>query len=215
MQPYQLSSQESQRQGKIPIKTAATIGSTALTLGAPNLISKAMSFFSPYIPQNLAVKGLSKLDPRFGSFINNFQNNGGTEEEALNFVKGKLDEATQTLNKPPQQRNIVQQYSDKLNQFLETQIKKGKTPIEAAKLARGIMQFDPIIKKMEKDHKTNFLSIIESIYGLGEQAPGGQPQAESGIQQTPQQGTGQPGPGQQALMAILSKINQKIGGMNQ
>lgn len=202
--------QSTNRMVKGALNTAVGLGVAAF--GAPVLSSlgqKIMPFLNEYIPQDLAVKGISKLSPKLGEFLKQGEEAGLNVQEGLNFIKERLGS-----KKPNENRNIIQQYSDKLNQFIENEIKKGRNPLEAAAIARTNKEFDQIIKKMEKDHKTNWSSIIESIYGLGEQAPGGQPQAESGIQQPQQQGAAQPGPGQQALMAILSKINQKIGGMN-
>jgi hypothetical protein len=101
-------------------------------------------------------------------------------------------------------------------------MKKGRSPLQAGALAvqerKNGEGFKKVIDKLVKQHKTDWASILESVYGGAQssapsaqmqpnQPPGGQNPA---TQQAPQQQR-QAGQGQQALMDILSKINQRLG----
>lgn len=174
-------------------------GSLALGAGAAGIGGKLMPFLNQYIPADLAVKGISKLSPKVGDFLKRGQAMGLNIEEGLQFVKDKLggdQPAKQSLN-------IIEQESPELFQYLNEEIRKGRTPLQAAGLARlASSKFLNQIKKLEKNHKTNWTSIIQSVFGNeGMANPSQQPQQE-------QQQTG----GSEKLMAILQKIQQSRGG---
>ncbi len=203
MQPYQRASEETRRQGEAPLRLAKTGLSIAGSVAGGAAIGRVMPFLNELIPQSLAIKGLSKVDPRFGKFINTVLDNGGSFDEAKEFIREKAESS-----KPkPDQRSIIEQYSAELNQFLTDQIQSGRSPLEAGALAQTLGKFKKEIDKMTKDHKTPFSSIIESIFGTGQTVHPTQQQAQPQQMQSQQQ----PGQGQQAMMAILQKINQRLG----
>lgn len=182
----------------------ASLG-TAAAGGA--LASKVMPFLNQYIPAGLAMKGINKVSPQLGAFLQKGHEMGLDVEEGLDFIKGKLGGERKEPAK--QDRNIIQQESPELHTFIDQEIRKGRKPIEAGALAQNDKRFSDVIKKLMKAHKTPWSSIIQSIYGTGDMAQSGQQrQAEQPAQ--PTQGS-QGGPGQQALMGILAKINQKLG----
>lgn len=185
MQPYQQASEAVQRQTKAPFQTAKNIAS----LGATP--SRMLPFLQNALPAYLAVKGLSKLNPRIGKFINGAINTGHTQEEALDFMRKKanLELEKQSSSQPKQNRNIIEQYSPELHQFITDHIGKGKQPLEAGALAQLDTKFKNIIKKMEQDHQSPFSALLQSTYG-------GQAQ--------PQQQVGLPPQFMQALDKIMS-----------
>lgn len=210
MQPYQEASEEIKRQQSEPGRIARNIGSTALALtGSGALISKVAPFLSSYLPQNLAIAGLSKISPKMGKFINNAMEAGYSFDAVKEFIGDKLEQSKpQEKEQPKENRNIIQQYSPELFQFMQQEIQKGASPQEVAAVAKLNIQgknFKNIIKKIEEDHKADFSAITESIFGGGQKAQA-QPQPQG---QAPQ---AQPGQGQAALMAILQKIQQSRGG---
>lgn len=180
MQPYQEASEELRRQGQAPInalKKAASIGlsagSVALGAGIGGIsLNRVLPFLSKYIPQDLAIKGLSKIDPRFGTFINKALSAGKSIDEVKSFIKEKAvgNESQEKKENPKDQRNIIEQYSPELHQFLKGEVTKGRPAIEAGAIAQSQDKFKNVIKKLESDHKTNFSSILESIYGGGQYA---------------------------------------------
>ncbi len=179
------------------IATAASLGSAAIS-GA--LVSKVMPFLNEYIPTALAVKGISKVSPKLGSFLQKGQQMGLDVEEGLDFLKEKLGNES-----AKDERNIIQKYDDKLHESLERNIKINRlTPAQAIGLIDIFPQHKKSIEKIEKDHKVPFLNIVEKIYGNDSTKQ--QPSQEQ-IQQPPQQ-TGQ---GQAALMSILQKLQQSRG----
>jgi hypothetical protein len=212
MQPYQQASEEIVRQSKEPGELLKKAGKAAVGVAATApILSKVAALLNPYVPKDLATKGLEKVNPTFGKFINGATQTGQSQDAILDFIKEKMQETPEekeSSKKPPQQGNIIRQYSDKLHAFIESKIKEGKLPMAAGHIARGHKEFDSIIRKMEKDYKTDWPSILESIYGRGEKAQGQKQQTQQ--MQQPQQT--QSGQGQQALMNILQKIQQSRGG---
>src|ERR1700722_19679494 len=82
MQPYQEATQEIKRQSQLPLKIlkqGAFIGATALG-GAP-ILARIAPLLSKFIPEDMAIKGLSKIDPRFGKFINSAMKLGHSFED--------------------------------------------------------------------------------------------------------------------------------------
>lgn len=101
--------------------------------------------------------------------------------------------------KKPEQRNILQQYSPELYQFLVGHIQQGRSPLEAGAIAQQDKKFLPIIKRLEKDHKAPFSSILQAIFpAMGQQLQG-------------QSEPNQQGQGQQALMQSMQQLQQLLG----
>lgn len=196
MQPYQESSDAIQRQNSEPGRLLKKAGKTALgLLGGGAFINKVSPFLSEYIPEDLAIKGLSKISPKMGKFINGAMENGNSFDEVRDFIGGKVQEST-PKEPAKQSGNIVQQYAPDLHRFMTEQIQKGRSPLEAA----GLAEMDPdkkgfkkIIEKMKKDHKTTWASLVESIYGSAQQPQ----QNLQGPQQNAQMGQPMPNPQQQ------------------
>lgn len=189
-------------------QTALAIGSTAA--GGLALSSRIAPFLSKYINPEMALKGISKLSPSTGEFLRNGLEKGLTLQSGLDFLKDNFSKEKE--QKAPDQRNILEQYSPELSQFIQGHIQNGRSPIEAGALAQLDPKFKSIIEKMSKDNKTPFSSILESIFGGGQMAQK-QPQQTAPPQQSQQaQPQAQSGEGKQNLMAILQKINQIRGG---
>lgn len=216
MQPYQEASQAIRKQGELPLDLAKRGAGIASSAGAAYLtggaINRVLPFLSKYIPEDLAIKGLNKVDPRYGSFIQKALGAGQTFEEIKDFIGSKIED--EEKKSPKEDRNIIQQYSPRIFEYLTRIIKNGSTPTEAAIKAQKFLDTKDksIIKQIEKDHKTPWTSIVESIFGTGAQ-PSQQPSMPQELQgQMGQNGQNQQGgPGQQALMKILAQINQKLG----
>lgn len=205
MQPYQRADEETRRQGEVPLKLAKTAISTGASLAGGAVLGRVMPFLSQHIPSDLAIKGLSKIDPRFGNFINTALQNGKTFDEVKDFIKEKAESSQE---KKPDQKSIIEQYSPELNQFITEHMQKGRSPLEAGALAEMGGKFKDVIKKMVKDHKAPFSSILESVFGSAQQTQ--QNQQQNTQSQSPIQKT-QSGQGQQALMDILQKIQKSRG----
>ncbi len=211
---------------KTAASTALAVGGTSLALGG-KLGSKIMPFLNEYIPADLAMKGINKVSPRLGEFLKKGISKGLNLKDGLDFIKENIG----TQEKAKEQRNILEQYSPELHEFIKGHVQKGKAPLEAAALAtigEEGKKFKGVIKKLVKDHKTSWSSIIQSIFGsegnrqeslnkfnqkikqpgmLDQEAE--RFQNEYGQQQQQQEQGGQ---GQKALMAILQKIQQTRGG---
>jgi hypothetical protein len=208
-EPYHRASKAIREGEEYPLHVLKNAGLTAIGGGAGAIGAKVVGKIMPaigalinqYVPENIAKAGLNKIDPRFGKFVQGAMDEGYTFDEVRDFLGDKVQKTQAQENK-----NIVERESPELHQFLDQEIKKGRKPIEAAALAQHDKRFSSIVQKLMKTHKTPWSQIIESIYGTGETAQ--QPQQQQ-MQQMQPQGQ-QPGQGQQALMAILQKINQKL-----
>jgi len=227
MQPYQTATEEIARQGQAPKRLlqqgiGAATAITGATAFGKSLAQKTLNLVNKYIPENLAIKGLEKLDPRYGKFIKKMMDSGAEWNEIAEFIGGKaqegLDQEQETQEPAKDIRNLIEKHSPELHQFISNQMKKGKSHKEAGALARigtGGKAFDKVIDKLTKEHKTTWEDILDAVYGGAQgqpqpaQAPAAQQQQAAQPQQ-PQQVQG--GPGQQALMGILNKINQAMGG---
>jgi len=193
------------------LETASSIGATGLGLtAAKNLGSKIVPFLNEFITPDLALKGIKKVAPQVGKFLDQGLKQGLNLKDGLNFLKENFSK--QTENKAPDQRNILEQYSPELFSFVKDLVGKGQNPIVAALQATENKQFKNIIKKIESDHKTPFSSIIQSIFGGGQEVQQKLPKQDQQVNQPQQPQQNQPGPGQQALMQELQRIRQLRGG---
>ncbi len=163
MQPYQEASKEIRRQSDIPantLKTAGVLGASALGGGA--IIGRVLPLLSRLIPADLAIKGLSKVDPRIGKFIDSSLKLGNTFDDIRDFIQNKAQEGSGNAK---DNRNVIQQYSPELHEFLSGEIGKGRSALEAGSLAESNPSFKNIIKKLSEDHKAPFSSILQTVYG--------------------------------------------------
>lgn len=192
MNPYEKTASEMKRQAEAPkrlAKTAANIGVAAgAAAGAASfapILARAAPFLSQYIPEDLAIKGLSKISPKIGAFIKSAIDGGYDFQQMKDFIGQQI---TQSQQPAQDNRNVIEQYSPELNTFLSEKIKGGEDPIRAAALAlfeKG-NPFEPVIRKIEKEHKTNWSQLVQSIYGGG-QGQGQPPAQQQAQQQAPQQ----------------------------
>lgn len=172
---------------------------------AKTAISKVMPFINQYIPKELALKGINKVMPSMGKFLQAGIKNGLSLESGLNYLKDEFSREQSAK----ESKNIIEQESPELHQFISEEIKKGRKPIEAGAIAQNDKRFKDVINKLSKNHKTNWSSILESIYGSGEMA---QPQSQQlgnaeQLQQQSQQGQQQQqGQMNQGIQAALDKI---------
>lgn len=168
MQPFQSASEELKRQGEVPIKVASkAIGSAAGVASAAAgglALSRVMPLLSKYVPEDLAIKGLSKINPGFGKFINKALQAGESFDEIKSFITEKAEEG-EGEKSSKDERNIIEKYSPELNSFMDQEVKKGRSPIEVGAIAQHDKRFQDVISKMSKDNKTNWSSIIESVFG--------------------------------------------------
>ncbi len=167
---------------------------------------KILPFLSEFIPEDLAIKGINKIAPQVGSLLKKGQKMGLDIEGGLDYLKKQITNKEESAK---EERNIIEQYSPELHQFIDQRIKGGEQPLQAAAAATTQKQFGDVIKKMMKDHKTPWANIIESVYGNGQTAQSQQQQPQE-MQQEMQQAQ-QPGAGSQKLMQMLQTINQRLG----
>lgn len=244
MNPYEktAAAMKSQSEGpKRALKAGASIvgaagGLKAAASFAP-MLQKAAPFLSEYIPENLALKGLSKISPGFGKFISGAIGSGYDFSEIKDFIGDQINESQKDQALPEKDgKNIIQKYSPELFQEISDLIQKGNAPIQAG--AHAHKKHKKIIQQIEKDYNADWLDIVESIFGKGDiagqgmqaqqqsqiaqevmnppgsmptRAPSAELQAFGGQQQMqaqPQQG----GSGNARLLQMLQGINQRLGG---
>lgn len=213
---------------KSAVKTGANI---ALTVGgaglATKLAPKILPLLNSYIPTELALKGINKISPKLGEFLKVGMEKGLDLREGLDFIKEKIDpydelikqteELQNQVNKmggekaAPENLNILQKYSDNLHSYISDLIQQGTPPIKAASLAKTALpkKFQDIISKIEKDYKTDFASIVESIFGKGDMAQNQQQsQQMQPLQQSQSQGID---PGVAQILQQGKALLQKYG----
>jgi hypothetical protein len=194
MQPYQTASNAITQAQERPMKILSGAASMA--------ISRVMPFLNNYVPMKLALSGLNKVDPRWGKFFKQAADEGYDEEEVRGFLKDKIENGikgeTEKQEQPKENRNIIEQYSPELHQFIDQEVRKGRPLIQAGAIAQNDKRFADVINKLQKDHKTPWSNILQSIYGgaLKEQPQdqgqmqqgGGQNDIDPALQQLIQQG---------------------------
>ena len=187
MNPYEKTAQKMKRQSEGPKRFSKAGSAISGVVGAASftpILSRAAPFLSEYIPETLAIKGLSKISPKFGKFIQEAFDSGYDYDEVKDFIGQQINDSQEGQAK--ENRNIIEQESPELHQFLNNEIRNGRNPIEAAAIAQNDKRFSSIIKNLMKKYKTPWSNLIQSIFGSGEQALPQQKQMQQGIQQMQQ-----------------------------
>lgn len=225
MQPYQEASEELLRRGERPGQLAKKAGNLGLgaaaTYGGAALAGRVLPFLNKFIPNDLAIKGLRKVDPRLGKFIDTALKNGGTFDEAKEFIRNKIEE--DDVVQDAKNDNVIWKFSKKLAKFIDDAVGVGHTIDEVEGMARAPgNKFKKDIENIEKSMGLPFKDIIRLIHGGSRSKKGSMQSAVSPsmaveedsmpINQSSQQAQtqAQPGQGQQALMAMLQQINQRM-----
>lgn len=93
MQPYQSAAEETSKQATSPYRMAKNIATTiaggAGVAGGGALLKRVLPFLSSFIPQDMAIKGIKKIHPKMGEFIESSMNQGHQFDELSNFIKEK------------------------------------------------------------------------------------------------------------------------------
>lgn len=205
MEPYQRASEALRSGEESPIQLLKGAGLTALGGGLINAGSKAMSKVIPavgalindYIPEEISKKGLSRIDPRFGKFIQGALDEGYSYDDLREFLGEKIKKSMPAK----EDKGIIEQYSPELSSFIKEKIGSGMTPIQAGAVAQNDRRFSNAIKKMTQDHKVQWSQILESEFGK-------EPVSQS---QNMQQQQNKPSDAKAALMQILQQINSSLG----
>ncbi len=199
MQPYQAATEEIGRQGELPLDIAKNASSIAGTAASAyfggTAATKVLALVNKYVPQDLMVKGLSKIDPRYGKFINKALSAGKSIDEVRDYITERAEEGLQQSAPPKTDKNIIEQYDPELHTYLKDKLKSGLSLIEAGQKALGHGRFKKAVDKLTKDHKAPWSTILESVYGGQNKAQQPQPQQQQ------QQGS-------QALMGMIQKLQQ-------
>lgn len=198
--------------GKV-LRKGLALGSAAI--GGHSLISRILPLLSDKIPEEIARKGIGKVSPKLGEFVESATNLGHDFYEIRDYIRAKASEEQEGAKKPADSRNVIQQYSPELHQYISEEIQKGRSPIEAGALASLQGNFKNIIKKLTDDHQAPFASILETVYGGqgGAKKPRSELSRESLLEQFNQgQGGGAP-QGKQALLQTMQEITQALQRM--
>lgn len=204
---------EQEKRGERNIKTGVNLAtSAALTAGGAALASKVVPFLSEHIPSYLAVKGINKISPKIGKWLEKGIEKGLPVEEGLEFLKEKL---TGKSNKK-KAVNLIGQISPDLQDFIEGEIQGGKSADYAAATAMIKPEFLDIARGIEKQTKKRFTELVRELYE-GEaiqqeeqnnddlQSQQMQPQAQP--QQAPQTSQNQISPRLQQALQRLGKLS--------
>lgn len=199
---------------------------TAASIAGGAASSRILPLLNEYVPIDLALKGLRKVSPPIADFLERGRSAGLDIKEGMNYVKGMMKPEETQQESAPEKKNLIEMHSPELHKFIEQEMKKGRSHLQAGGLAT--LKFGDVIEKLKKEHKTSWEQILEAVYGGAKpaeqnqppasqpaaQAPAPVPATQATAQAQPQTGQAQPqqsGQGQQALMGILNKINQKLG----
>jgi len=210
--PYQEANEAIESQGRAPLRALAGAGSIAGTAAG---IGRIGSLLNKFIPPDLMKKGLKKIDARLGKIVDQAEKIGHPLDSVKQFIQDKIqpgiEEEENSKKQPAKQKgNIIQQYSDSLFEYLRKHIDQGRDIFAAGAIARKDPKFSSIIKKMEKDHKSDFASILETVFGSNQQGKTSlkspmQPQVQP---QQQQQGLPQQMGMNPQIQAALQKIMQ-------
>lgn len=184
MQPYQQASEAIKRQKSEPIELVSNIAKGATSFGASAYglhgASRLLAFINPNLPKNLAIKGISKVNPTVGKFLNHAVNNGFSPEEALGFVGEKLtsNERSAEAGLSPSgfplqksskssssQKNLIEEHAPEIHEILIDKIGQGLQPLAVAAQLASESKFKKKISELQKKTGSKFEDLVASIFG--------------------------------------------------
>lgn len=127
MQPYQAASKRIIEQGSERENLAeSAIGTAASIAGGSAIYGRIAPFLSKYIPTDLAVKGITKINPTLGKFVGGAIANGTNFEDVANFVKDKFGNKEEGKGTSP--LDELEQISPRITGWIKKALEVGKGP---------------------------------------------------------------------------------------
>lgn len=217
MQPYQEASKEIQRQGEAPLKALKGAASAGLSLaGGGAILNKITPFLNKFIPSDIAIKGLSKINPSLGKFLKGSLGQGHDLDEVMGFIKDKVGIKDQE-NTEKKQKNLIEEHAPEVHEILKDRIGQGLKPMAVAYQIAKEGKFSKQIADLQKKTGKGFGELVTAIFGgeepqqkQADQQQSAQPQQMQQTQQQPQQAQTQQQVGQntQALMQAIQAAQQ-------
>lgn len=140
------------------LQTASNIASTAVGVGAA---SKVLPFLSDLIPADLAMKGINKISPKIGQFLQKGKAMGLDLKQGFQFIKDNIG-ATESKKNPLKE---FETNHPEIFRAINGYINKGQPPQSAAAILKNSAPFAKSIKKLEKDVGKNFVDYILELFG--------------------------------------------------
>jgi DNA-binding transcriptional MerR regulator len=217
LQPYQEESNRLRKAEALP----ADIAKGAIGLaGSSALANKILPLLNQHIPVNIMQKGLSKLSPKLGAFMEQAQDMGFDIDQVRDFLKDKVggskkdQQGSQNPPKPPgKQSNPLQDFETnypELARGLMNTIQQGQPPQAAAAVIKNSSALKKQVAQLEKETGKNFVDYVLELFGPQQQAQG---QQQPQQQPTPQQPQGQQGGTDPELMKLLQNLQSGIQNM--
>jgi len=190
------------------LKRGAGLATTAIGAG---VASRIAPFLSEFIPLDLAIKGISKINPKIGEFLKKGQSQGLDLKDGIEFLRNQFSpkEEIKEESKPIDPLQDFETNHNDIAQALARIMQNGQSPDAAAAILKSSTAFSKKIKDLEKKMGKNFIDYILEIFGNRGQATQQQPmqqQMQPEMQQPQQQAPQQGSNVDAQLMAALDKI---------
>lgn len=118
-QPYQEETEEIRRQGELPLKLLKQGTKLAsYALGGSSIVSRILPLLNKFVPPEIAKKGLSKINPQIGKFINSADKAGYPYEDTREFLEEKFQPALEEMNEEEKREKSRLQALSKVNERL-------------------------------------------------------------------------------------------------
>ncbi len=186
--------------------------------------SRIMPFLNSIIPQSIALKGLKKVAPKIGQFIDKTMENGFSADNVLGFLRDQFSSKEEKIS-PKTEENPQNQPENKnqesaqdfennypmLAKALMETIQQGKNPQEAAKILKSSTALGSQVRDLEKQKGKKFEDYVIEMLGNAQKSMGqqGQQQAQPEHMQQPAQQ-----PQQQSQPAQQPQPQQAQGGVD-
>ncbi len=133
------------------------------TLGA-KAASKILPFINQYIPKDLALKGINKVMPSLGKFLQNGVSQGLSLQSGLDFLKDEFSKES-TKKENPKEQNIISQHSQELYQALKDKIGQGIQPLAAAYQFANDSKYKKDVTDIQKKTGKSFSDLVSAVFG--------------------------------------------------
>lgn len=217
--PYQAATEEIRRQAQAPKKLLNTAVGVGTSLIGGTALAKVLPLLNQFVPGELMRKGISKVNPRLGGFINTAINNGYSLDDIRGFLQDKFSQADpqnqQNQQSTPQSVNPLQEFETNypdLAQALQGYINQGQSPDAAAGILKTSSSFGKKVSQLEKNVGKNFIDYVLELFGNSQQQSA--QQAQQPIQNQASQSPQQPGGLNPQLLQIMNGIRTAMQNLS-
>lgn len=182
MRPDELAAQKDIERSSNWDKGIKGVAKTAAAAGMGVAGSRLLPLLGEFVPMELAMKGINKIAPKVGDFLQRGQKAGLDLRDGFDFIKNQIEKSSERKEERESKSNPFQNFENefpRLSEALNKIVEQGQPAEAAAAILKNASWAKSDINKLEKNVGKNFVDFVKEMFGSPQNQTVRQPQQMS------------------------------------